>query len=134
MILFFSIFKILFLVFRYLDVLFIFWVLYFFLFWLVVISIIIGYVIIWLIVFIGIIDIDILVVKYFWSIFWKCIKLIRLWIINYSLIIIGLWIILFVWFVYFDWILLIFLILIIFKFYKIFVLNVEKLEIYLFWL
>lgn len=118
MILFFSIFKILFLVFRYLDVLFIFWVLYFFLFWLVVISIIIGYVIIWLIVFIGIIDIDILVVKYFWSIFWKCIKLIRLWIINYSLIIIGLWIILFVWF----------LILIIFKFYKIFVLNVEKLE------
>lgn len=100
MILFFSIFKILFLVFRYLDVLFIFWVLYFFLFWLVVISIIIGYVIIWLIVFIGIIDIDILVVKYFWSIFWKCIKLIRLWIINYSLIIIGLWIILFVWLVF----------------------------------
>lgn len=104
MILFFSIFKILFLVFRYLDVLFIFWVLYFFLFWLVVISIIIGYVIIWLIVFIGIIDIDILVVKYFWSIFWKCIKLIRLWIINYSLIIIGLWIILFVWLVKFLYI------------------------------
>lgn len=89
MILFFSTFKILFLVFRYLDVLFTLWALHPLPSWLAAISTITGHVITWLIVFTGTTDIDTLVAKHPWSTFWKRIKLIRSWIINYSLITIG---------------------------------------------
>lgn len=106
MILFFSTFKILFLVFRYLDVLFTLWALHPLPSWLAAISTITGHVITWLIVFTGTTDIDTLVAKHPWSTFWKRIKLIRSWIINYSLITIGSRTTLLAWSVYFDWILL----------------------------
>lgn len=123
MILFFSTFKILFLVFRYLDVLFTLWALHPLPSWLAAISTITGHVITWLIVFTGTTDIDTLVAKHPWSTFWKRIKLIRSWIINYSLITIGSRATLLAWS----------LISIISKPYKTFASNVEKLEIYLLW-
>lgn len=78
-----------FLVFIYLNVVFTLWTLHPLPSWLAAIRAITGHVITWLIVFTGTTDIDTLVAKHPWSTFWKRIKLIRSWIINYSLITIG---------------------------------------------
>lgn len=82
-------FLVFFLVFIYLNVVFTLWTLHPLPSWLAAIRTITGHVITWLIVFTGTTDIDTLVAKHPWSTFWKRIKLIRSWIINYSLIIIG---------------------------------------------